>query len=231
MRYFSFNHKALEYDHYAVAQRFFAQKLAQKISNQKFEHIAELGCGSGILLDNLLKNNVNFQSYIGCDSSEEMLLAFKQEGIKKICIDFDAFLSNAKQSFSLVCSSSALQWSKNLDHTLGLISQKAKRVALGIIDCATFSSLHSFLQTSSPLLEFQNIKTLLLKYFCGDLEVVKMSLEFDNPQECIAHLRGSGVMGGGVLNFTQSKKLLSYQGVLEYESVIFVGKPKNKEQK
>lgn len=232
MRFFSFDSNASSYNTYALAQCIFAEKLAQKFQNQNFHSIAELGCGSGVLLENFLKYKVGFREYDACDSSEEMLKNFscEKEGLNKICKDFDEFLSESKRRYSLICSSSALQWAKNLDKTLELIAQKCDEVALSIVDCYTFASLHSFLKTSSPLGEYEEIVKSLLKYFEGSFQISRVDLCFESPKDTLLHLKKSGVVGGGVLSYTQSKKIFLYTGKLEYESVIFVGKPRKKER-
>ncbi|RDU69434.1 methyltransferase domain-containing protein [Helicobacter cholecystus] len=232
MRFFSFDCNASSYHSYALAQCIFAKKLAQKLANQQFYSIAELGCGSGVLLEYLLKSQVEFREYDACDISEKMLknFIFQKEGVSKICKDFDDFLFENKKHYSLICSSSALQWAKNFDKTLRLIAQKCDEVALSIVDSYTFTSLHSFLGTSSPLLDYEEIQKSLLKYFEGDFQISRVDLRFQSPHKTLLHLRKSGVMGGGVLNFAQSKKLLLYDGGLEYESVIFIGKPRKKEK-
>lgn len=231
MRFFSFNSNASSYHTYALAQRIFAEKLAQKLSGKSFDSIADLGCGSGILLGQFLKHKVGFENYDACDFSEEMLQNFSsnQKGLIKICKNFDSLLSESKKHYSLICSSSALQWAENLDKTLELIAQRCDEVALSIMDCCTFASLHSFLGTSSPLIESEEIVKSLLKYFEGDFQISRVDLEFTTSKDIRLHLKKSGVIGGGVLNFIQSKKFFSYSGILEYESVIFTGKPRQKE--
>lgn len=226
MRYFSFNGKNLNYNAQAIAQRYFAQELARKIAGEKFHCIAELGCGSGILFDYLIEHNVRFEDYEACDCSQEMLDQFLQKDIKKTCLDFDSFLSNSVRDFSLICSSSALQWSKNLEKTLLLVAKKSQKVAFSIITSNTFASMHSFLKTTSPLIKSNILAEMVLDLFEGEMHTACINLDFKTPKEIIAHLRGSGVMGGGVLGFSQSRKLLTYSGVLEYESMIFVGQPK-----
>lgn len=228
MRFFSFNSNATSYHTHALAQCIFAKKLAKKLENRKMDSIAELGCGSGILLEHLLKNNVSFSEYEACDLSREMLenFSYKQEGLSKICQDFDEFLSKSKKHYSLICSSSALQWATNFDKTLEFIAKKCNEVALSIVDCYTFASLHSFLGTSSPLMKSEEIIKSLLKYFEGDFQISRVDLYFQTPRDTLLHLKKSGVVGGGVLSYTQGKKIFSYTGKLEYESVIFIGKPK-----
>lgn len=233
MRFFSFDLEAKNYASSCEVQTFFAKKLAiylVQTLGQTYSHILDLGCGNGVLLAMLLDQDIKIQSYTGCDSSSSMLDSFSAPMFFKGKIallhqDFDICLENAK-SYDLICSSSALQWSPCIEHTLQLIAHKSHQVALSIMTSNTLSSFHSFLDSQSPLPCRENMQELLLKFFDGDSLVIQKHLDFQDNKSLIQHLRNTGVMGGGILGYQKAKKILSYQGGLEYESLIFVGQSK-----
>lgn len=198
-----------------------------------FPVIADLGCGSGELARAALEQGIHFQKYIGCDLSPLMLenfyLQFPNSSelpkIELLAQDFDDFLLGATK-IDLFLSSSALQWSRDLAWTLELLARQKSKVALFIFTSKTFKSLHAFLDSNSPLQSQENVEKLLFTFFEGTAQKLQKTLLFSDTQAFLAHLRGSGVMGGGVLDFKRAKRLLQYEGVLEYEGLLFIGESK-----
>lgn len=227
MRFFSFDRACQTYFSSSIAQDYFANKLLTCIKENFGENlgrIGELGCGSGELYSKFLDYKIKYQDYKGCDISQGMIECFKErfQTANLVCQDFDEFLQKQK-GFDLICSSSSLQWSKDFEKTLQNISQKCQNIALSFLTHSTFASLHHFLGTYSPLLSIWEAKELLEKYFQGQFIISYIRLEFRNNAETLAHLKKSGVLGGGVLKYPQAKKLLEYEGGLEYENMIFIG--------
>lgn len=227
MRFFSFETQAQTYQHSAIAQRVFIQKLLSRLPKGHYKLIAELGCGGGELFLQLEKKQIGFEKFVACDSSSAMLERFELcEGVELFCKDFDEFLISLDKKCDLLLSSSALQWSHSLSNTLSLIAKKSKFVALSIMSASSLKSLHSFLGTSSPLLEGEEIERLLRSYFEGEIYYSRVELRFGTIGEGVNHLRQSGVLGGGILNFQKAKKMLNFDGKFEYESINILGKPK-----
>lgn len=232
MRLFSFDFQAKSYLTSCEAQKFFAQRLAQKIFQKlgkRFSSVLDLGCGSGILPQAMKHEGILIENYKGCDISQAMLECFSSPytSYTLACQDFDVCLiQNPK--VELIISSSALQWSLNLSTTLDLIAKHRSKVALSLMSANTFKELHAFLGTKSPLMEAQNMQELLFKFFDGEIEIVSQDFVFNHSIDLISHLRNSGVMGGGVAGYKKAKRLLSYTGKLEYESLIFLGSSKLK---
>lgn len=231
MRLFSFDSQAKNYASFCEAQKFFAQKLSEKIAQTlglSHSSILDLGCGSGELLQALCTQNIAFDSYVGCDTSQAMLKNFKPLNAGNITLlnqDFNTCLAQHPNS-TLICSSSALQWSKDIFQTLTLMAQSSANIAIAFMTSNTFSSFHRFLDSKSPLPDCENMQKLLLEFFEGKIEIIQKDLYFENNQFLIAHLRHTGVMGGGILGYKKAKKILDYHGVLEYQSLMFIGKSK-----
>ncbi|ANV97622.1 hypothetical protein BBW65_01840 [Helicobacter enhydrae] len=234
MRYFSFDQQAESYVSCALAQRVFAQTLVLEIAERLgrgFDRVADLGSGSGELQAIFNQEGIAYQEFEACDISSKMLHLYpKTHNTQVFCQDFDVFLQRGGD-YDLVCSSSALQWARDLSMTLERISLQTQNVGLCIITDRTFGSLHRFLGTFSPLLSTHRVMELLERYFDGYMRIKCIELQMQDSREIMTHLRRSGVMGGGVLGYNQAKKMLQFQGSLEYEAVIFVGKSKNKETK
>lgn len=227
MRFFSFDIQAKTYKHQAIAQKLFVQKLTSKLPSKFYPSIAELGCGGGELFLELEERGVGFERYLACDSSRAMLEGFPfKPRVELFCQDFDEFLLGGEERFSLICSSSALQWSSNLSHTLSLVAKRGESVALSVLSSCSLASLHRFLGTSSPLPESEEIWGLFGEYFVGEVFISRVALSFTSAKECLKHLKRSGVLGGGVLGYKKAKKLLEFNERVEYESVNIIGKPR-----
>ncbi|MCE3047504.1 methyltransferase domain-containing protein [Helicobacter kayseriensis] len=234
MRLFSFDSEASSYSASCEVQKFFLQLLIDRLVQKwgkNFKDILDLGCGTGASLQAFQDHHIAFDHFIGCDLSENMLKVFNppsaiQNKVSLICQDFNICLEQIS-SPHLIFSSSSLQWATSLKHTLGLISQHtSSKIALSIMTANTLKSFHSFLDSKSPLPTKENMQKLLLDFFEGEIEIAHKILTFSTNKDLILHLRNTGIMGGGVLKYKQAKKILEYTGDLEYESLIFIGQPK-----
>lgn len=230
LRLFSFDLQAKNYIFSSKAQRFFAQQLAQKILQKwgkNFLSVLDLGCGAGALPQAMQQEGILIKTYRGCDISQAMLDCFDHSYAHSMlfCQDFDQCLIQNFQP-ELIVSSSALQWSLDLRHTLSLIAKQQSKIALSLISSNTFKELHTFLGTKSPLMSIENMQELLLNFFDGQIEIAHQDFIFNDSNELISHLRNSGVMGGGIAGYKKAKQLLNYTGKLQYESLIFLGNSK-----
>lgn len=236
LRFFSFDTQAKYYSKFCEAQQFFSQALIERVSKewgQTFDTIIDLGCGSGELIRELVSHQIRFGFYTGCDISQAMLDCFywkeskstKSAQIRLIMQDFDSFLLQLPKA-DLYLSNSSLQWSQDIAHTFKLLADCGGRVALCVITSETFASLHSFLHTISPLQDVKNVQESFFDCFEGTSQILQKDLIFSHSRDLLNHLRRSGVMGGGVLDFKRAKSLLSYKGRLEYQGVILIGQSK-----
>ncbi|WP_027326902.1 methyltransferase [Helicobacter pametensis] len=233
MRLFSFDSHAKSYSSFCEAQTFFARSLVSAAAKEwgtYFGTILDLGCGSGEVLRQIHSHKIGFQEYIGCDLSQAMLDSFDpdpsvQHHTTLLNSDFDTTLKLIKYA-DLIISSSALQWSPDLEHTLHLIAQYSSKIALSIMTSETLKTFHHFLDSTSPLPDPARILKSLEHFFDGEIKTLEITLSFQDNPSLIAHLRGTGIMGGGVLSYHQAKKILKYQGDLNYQSLLFVGKSK-----
>ena len=147
--------------------------------------------------------------------------------IKKICADFNKFQTFENLSFSpgnLILSSSALQWSEDLDFTLSEISKKAPHAYFAIFTSNTFKTLHETAQITSPIYSEAVLKETIGKYYRAVFEVKKYKLHFQSVREMFNYIKKSGVSGGEKqLTYKQTKQLMkSYPlDYLEFE-VLFV---------
>ncbi len=88
----------------------------------------------------LLKKDISCNNFIALDFSKEMLdLHPSSSKVKKLYLDFNSIdCFNKLSSYDLVISSSALQWSRNLDLTLRNISILSDDFYFAIFTSNTF---------------------------------------------------------------------------------------------
>jgi malonyl-CoA O-methyltransferase len=223
-----FSRFANQYDNYNIIQVEVAKTLVEQLSSNTCTTIIDIGCGSGEVYKNIERNNIYFEQFIALDSSQEMLNIHPAgKKIKKECADFN--LSKTFDMFTvghngIVFSSSALQWSRDLDLTLSRLSKKALKAHFAIFTSSTFKTLHQVAEVKSPIYSETDIKEMINKYYNATFETRKYTLHFDSVRDMFSYIKKSGVSGGEKkLSYKQMKHLMQAYPLdyLEFE-VLFV---------
>lgn len=218
-----FSKYAKDYSNHNIIQQIIAKSLIRDIKGRP-KKILELGCGSGQVYKNITWN-VDF--YKAIDFSDSMCkLHPKSNNIEIKCFDFDTkeFLEEIKNdSYDIVLSASALQWSKDLTKLIKHLSYITKQINAVLFTSNTFKSIQEITQIKSPILDEQSIKKAFNKYFTCEFETILYKLEFENKKELFSYIKKSGVSGVSNLNFKTAKKLYKEYNLnyLEFE-VIFI---------
>ena len=223
-----FSKFAYEYKKYNIIQKEVAKKLISILEKKNYENILDLGAGDGEVYKNLLNQNVNFEQFVALDFSSEMLKIHPESlNVTKICIDFnkkDSFSKFKNEKFNLLISSSALQWSENLNRVLSNISTLSDEYYFSFFTSNTFKTLHETVGISSPIYSKEKIIEALDILFIYEFEVKAYRLDFNSVHDMLRYIKRSGV-GGGVkqLSYSEMKRLMREYPLkyLEFE-VIFV---------
>lgn len=152
----SFSSKAKDYDQNAVLQKSIAEKLI-KFSEEEIKNsakILDVGCGTGFLAK-IIKGSFS-KNIIQSDISPEMCRIASAYG-EVICSDFDN-LPFEEESFDMIISSCALQWSLDLQKTLlGLhkVLKNNSKLSFAIFGQRTFEELKNF-----PVNKFLSLVTI-----------------------------------------------------------------------
>ena len=219
-----FSKHANEYNNHNIIQQIIAKSLVRELK-YKPKRILELGCGSGQVFSQI-PWPIDF--YKAIDFSEEMCKLHPQNGNVEVkCFDFDTeeFLEEIKNdSYDIVLSSSALQWSKDLNKIVKSLSFITNEINAVLFTSNTFKTMQTITNSKSPILEEKEIKQAFSNHFNCEFETIMYKLEFENKKDLFNYIKKSGVSGGSnSLDFKNAKKLykeypLNY---LEFE-VIFV---------
>lgn len=219
-----FSKYAREYQNHNIIQQIVAKSLVRELTFQP-KRILELGCGSGQVFSHI---SWEIDFYKAIDFSVSMCeLHPKASNIEVKCFDFDTqeFLNEIKNdSYDIVLSSSALQWSKDLSKIIKHLSYVTNEINAVLFTSNTFKTIQKITKTKSPILDESSIKEAFSKYFECEFETIMYKLEFDDKKELFDYIKKSGVSGGNTsLDFKEAKKLYKEYNLnyLEFE-VIFV---------
>jgi malonyl-CoA O-methyltransferase len=223
-----FSRFSKDYNSYNQIQTQVAKQLIDKLSCNHYIAIADIGCGTGALYNCLISSEISFERLMAFDASEQMLLLHPRD--KRVITQYFDFnepssFTSIKDKFDLLLSSSALQWSKDLDWTVSQLAYMGDNFYGAIFTSNTFKTLHETASVNSPIYSTDSIK----KAFDGaykdtQYEIYRYKLYFDSKKDLFNYIKKSGVSGGEQkLSYKQTKTLMREYPLdyLEFE-VIFI---------
>lgn len=224
-----FSRFAHQYDQHNIIQAKVAKILVDKLSLKNYNRILDIGCGSGEVFKNLKDREIHFNELTVFDSSSAMLeIHPTEEGVIKICADFNDknFLKTLPSSYyDLILSSSALQWSNDLDFTLKKLSSLSSRLHTAIFTSGTFKTLHKEAHIKSPIYSAQILQEKILKHYRDvSFELQHFTLSFESTREMFRYIKKSGVSSGEKkLTYRETRQLMETYPLdhLEFE-ILFV---------
>ena len=219
---------AHQYNTYNTIQAIVAKTLVEKIYKKKYTSIVDIGCGSGEIYKNIKISHLFFDKFIALDSSKEMLALHPSDlKVDKYQLDFDDInnkIFTKSNEDSLLISSSAIQWSKNLDTLIMNLSSLVDKAYFAIFTANTFKTLHEIANLDSPIYSEDILKEVITKYYNANFQLNSYQLEFETTREMFKYIKKSGVSGGEKqLSYKQIKQLMKNYPLkyLEFE-VLFV---------
>jgi len=205
-----------------------AKKLVSMLPKKQYGTILDLGCGGGEVYRNLETQDITFDQLTAADISEEMLqLHPTDKRVTKVQCDFSHPNGLAQLPFDrydLLLSSSALQWSSDLDLTLSLLASVSEHFYFAIFTSGTFRSLHQCAGITSPIRSETELKETVGRYYDAVFETIHYTLQFDSVYKMLRYIKESGTSSGERrLSYAQTKQLLEAYpyDYLEFE-VLFV---------
>jgi len=224
-----FSRFASHYQNYNIVQTQVASFLAQYIQKHHCSEILDIGCGNGVLYNKLKKLSVNIEKYYALDiSSSKLKLHPNAKEIQKLQLDFNDKDFISKLPFfhiDTIVSSSALQWSNNLENLFDNLSLLSDNIFVAIFTSNTFKTLHDIASIISPIHSKEHILYTSKKFHKPLYHITKKyKLYFECKKDMFTYIKKSGVSGGERrLSYQQTKALInSYPyDYLEFE-VIFL---------
>ncbi len=232
-----FSRFAKQYNSYNIIQNRVAQELVSKIDNRFYGAIMDIGCGSGAIYENLLACNIEFSKFIALDFSTEMLtLHPTSKNIKKISFDFNSveeFNALKKVKNQMIISSSALQWSRDIELTLREISHHGEEFYFSFFTSNTFVTIHKIADIYSPIYSKEEVLDTRSRYYSFSYEVKSYQLKFEDTRSMFKYIKQSGVNGkGNKLTYKEIKRIIDIYpyDYLEFEVLFVVGSVKTDHQ-
>lgn len=224
-----FSRFAHQYDKHNMIQAKVAKTLVEQLSLSSYRRVIDIGSGSGEVFKNFKKHNISVEKFVALDASQEMLSLHPSDAnVLKICANFNEkyFFKQIPQSnVDLIISSSALQWSTDLDFTLAGLSKLSDAFHATVFTSGTFKTLHKVAGVNSPIYEIDVIQERIKKYYSSvSFTIHQYRLDFSSTREMFRYIKQSGVSSGErKLSYKQTKKLIQKYPLkyLEFE-VLFV---------
>ena len=200
-------------------------ELTAMIGRKEIKTVLDIGCGSGAVYQALKAQGCEVETFIALDAAEQMLHKHPEgREIRKVCMDFNAPSDLLLPKDTLILSSSALQWSSDLERTLSWLASLGREAYFAIFTSNTFKTLHDTAGVNSPIYSAEVLRSAIERYYDASYTIKEYRLSFDSTREMFRYIKKSGVSGGGrQLGYQETKRVmreypLSY---LEFE-VLFV---------
>jgi len=225
-----FSKNAKNYDSYNIIQKNVAKRLVLKL-DKTYKKILDLGCGSGEIYRLIGRD---CEEFVAVDSSEDMCKIHPiSKNVKVINMDYDddRLFDEVlwRKRFDTVCSSSSLQWSKDLKKAAKNISKVSDRCHLSIFCDGTFKTLYRYSGLESFLPKYQDAISVFSEYFNIKFEREFYKLYFDDNLSIFRYIKKSGVSGGERrLGYIETKRLIKEYPIayLEFEVLYIIGDKK-----
>ncbi len=224
-----FSRFAKDYKNYSTIQQNVALNLLNLIPKSwNLKRVVDIGCGDGMIYRLLRSRGYKIECFIGTDYATNML-SLHPIGDNVIAIEADfnqlppTVLTKCKAD--VVISSSALQWSMDLDKTISNLKSISNRFAYAIFTSNTFKSLLECANVPSPIYTKESIINTLQNSFKNPQIVIQnMTMKFESVEEMLRYIKRSGISGGrGLLGYKDIKRVIKEydKNYLEFE-ILYV---------
>jgi len=225
-----FSRFAHSYGQYNMIQARVVQELIAMLPEKRLGTVLDIGCGSGAVYQTIREVGIAYERFVALDASEAMLQRHPDgSDIEIVLMDFNTPSSLHLPPKTLILSSSALQWSRDLDRTLCWLSSLGAAAYFAIFTSGTFRTLHQTAGVDSPIHSLEDLKATLDRYFDASYHIRDYALEFGSVRDMFRYIKKSGVSGGEKqLGYRETKLLMRNYPVnyLEFEVLFMKGVPK-----
>ncbi len=225
-----FSKNAKNYDKHNIIQKKVAKELVSMFK-KKYKTILDLGCGSGEVCRLI---EWDFERFVAVDSSKKMCsLHPKSDNTIVLNIDYEnpllykKILKNTK--FDIVCSSSSLQWCRDLDKTVEMFSEIAEDCIVSVFCDGTFETIYQTCGLNTFLPSYAKVVDIFSKYYDITYKREFYELYFKDNISKFRYIKKSGVSGGKrKLDYKQTKNLIKNYPLeyLEFEILYIKGDKK-----
>jgi len=202
-----------DYDKNAKIQKLMAEKLITLCDKKKYKNILEIGCGTGLLTKEIVKN-IEFENYTAIDIVEDCEPFIKNidERIKFVCGDVEkiSYLTptlscSSGEGANLIISNATLQWTNNFEDTVNslksILAPKGELV-FSTFGKENFREIFYIIGTGLKYYSENELKEMFNDAIVYPQEIHIMS--FKEPIDVLKHLQLTGVNGIENKSWTKS---------------------------
>ncbi|TDQ58035.1 malonyl-CoA O-methyltransferase [Mesocricetibacter intestinalis] len=188
------------YEREATAQRMINRNLLtllQKTGKSEFDHILEIGCGTGNLTAQLARNLKVEQWTLNdlCDTASIIEKILTPQSFRFYCCDGETFPFD--EYYDLIASASCVQWFYDKADFVRRCAERLMPGGLLLLSTFTPGNLCEVKQLSGRGLDYPTPEQwrswLRQDFHLLAFEQYEIRLRFDSPAEVLRHLKHSGV--------------------------------------
>lgn len=185
------------YEENARIQKKMAEKLVSFLNKNNYTNILEIGCGTGFLTKEIVKN-ISFKQYLSLDIVKDCESFIKNINpkINFITADIEEFLKNNNQKFDLIISNASLQWVNNFQETIELLEKSLTEdgeLIFSTFGKENFREIYHLLGTGLNYKSPLEIKQLFNNLNISSIEEEIHIMAFKTPKDVLKHLQLTGV--------------------------------------
>ncbi len=224
----NFNKNSINYDQHAGIQKITAEDLISFLPGKSYSDILELGSGTGILTEKLIRKYPQ-SKIIALDSSENMIKTAKQKIVSPqvTFISDDIMSYSPTTKFELIIANAVLHWLGDLEAFIKKYRRQLKfrgRMAFSIFGPKTFNELGFCLKqmgvfepiTSENFFHKDFIRSEFSKFgFSATIEEVLYNIEVADLMALLRGIKYTGTRGLGL----ESKNIWTRNFINELEKI------------
>lgn len=208
-----FGRKISVYEENAGIQKQMAEKLLSFINETYFEHVLEIGSGTGLLTKRAAEK-LEFQTYTANDiveKSEEYIKKINKD-IHFVSADIEEYLKETDKKYDLILSNAALQWIDDFLSFSKILTEKLNKngmLLFSVFGQENFREINYVTGKSLKYYTKADFEHFFENYNVCYEEEIRI-LAFKTPKDVLRHIQLTGV--NAVSNESWTKKNL-----LEFE--------------
>ena len=194
------------YEVCAIVQKDMAKKLEGELSKKVYDNILELGCGTGFLTKEIIKN-IRFYKYTAVDivGNCGKYIHKISDKINFVETDIENYTPNLTPN--LVVSNASVQWIEDLPTLIRKIYNYLSpngEFVFSIFGKENYKELSQFIKTPLKYYDIDELKNI-----CKDFKIINIKdeikiLEFNSPIEVLHHIKNTGVNALSQTTWTKS---------------------------
>ena len=183
-----------DYDKNAKVQKKMAEKLITLCGHKKYNNVLEIGCGTGFLTKEAVKN-LKYENYKAIDIVEDCKDFIKNidEKIEFIAEDIETYCDNLPMQ-DLIISNASLQWTSEFSKIVKKLESKLNaggELIFSTFGVENFREIFYIMGQSLKYYSENELKEMFPNYVIYPQEIHVMS--FKTPKDVLKHLQHTGV--------------------------------------